>query len=678
MAIFSFIAGTAAWAGIAGAIGTTAAGAIIAFGQSLSWSIVGMAMQRRKVDGQTVKATISQADQPRIRGWGRLLLGGVRSFHESAQGELFQLVVCHHGRVDGLIQFWWDGKPVSQDAEGRVSRYKRSYFRDGSGNGGDYTAIPPRNLSLFPALWTAQHRLEGQATFLTCFGDPSDEDFGKYFPNGPGTKVQVEVRGSRVRNLLGFQQYTENAGLCIRDFMTHPDGWGFPLSKLDDDSWANFVTISSQTVALKNGGTEPRYSLCGFYALDESLKDVTARMLSVCDAQLYETAEGKIGILGGAWSVPDVTITDADILEFDLGDGDDPLDAYNVLKGSFVSPAHAYQPIEVREIEDAVSLANSEVRTEQLDLDMCPSGTQLQRLMKIKMAKDRREIVGTLRTNLVGMKARWPKGNGIHTIGVVAPDIGLNGVFEVTGHTFDIPSGFCEIGIASLDNPYGWHAPTEETDLPLTYTSIPTPDNPTGNPAGAVLTQERVLVSSGVYGAQIAVTVDNPDREGLRLRAETSPGSVADVSDDGPGEWVAMTGGRLRAKSGILDDNTTHTVRIKWAGRTDWVNTGSITVRANAEQPDPPTSFSAVAAGGVVALDWVNAASNFYQTQIFRNSVNNFSTATHIKTVDGLAGQVSGYDDDPPGASALRYYWAITINGSGVASVTAGPVTATA
>ncbi|ARC37904.1 hypothetical protein A6J80_17475 [Paracoccus yeei] len=672
MAIFSAIAATAWWGGVATSIGTAAAGAIIAFGQSLTWSIVGTALSRRKVDGQTVKATISQADQPRIRGWGRNLLGGVRAFYEAKDGELYQIVVSHHGPVDGLIQFWRDGEPVTLDANDKSDRYTTLQFRDGSGVGGDYADV----LSVFPALWTSAHRLQNQATFYSTFGDPSDEDFQKFYPNGPNTKIQIEVRASRVRNLIGIQQYTENAGLCIRDFVTHPDGWGFPLSKLDDDSWANFVTICTQPVALKNGGTEPRYNLCGFYALDEQLKDVTARMLAVCDGQLFETADAKIGILGGAWSVPDVTIGSDDIRSFSVESGNEPLEGYNILKGTFVSPAHAYQPIEVFEIENTAALATEEARTEQLDLDMCPSGTQLQRLMKIKMAKDRRDIKGTIRTNLVGMKARWPKGDGIHTIRINAPDIGLDGVFEVTSHAFDVPSGFCDIGIASIANPYGWNAATEETDLPLTYSSIPTPDNPTGNPSGAVLFQQRVLVSSGVYGVQIAVVVADPGRQDLRLSAQVAQGSIADVSDDGPGEWVDMTGSRLRAVSGILDDQTTYTVRIKWRGRTDWVSAGSLTVIANADQPDPPTGLTAIATGGTVALDWINAPARFYRTQIYRGTTTNFAAATLIATVAGVAGKVSDYIDNP-GGTGVRRYWAVTINGSGVQSEPAGPVTVT-
>lgn len=678
MAIFSALAASTWWAStVVAGIGTTAAGTIIAVGQSVAWSLVGQALQRRQVDGQTVKATISQTDQSRIRAYGRNLLGGVRAFYESAQGELFQLVVCHHGRLDGLIQFWWDGEPVITDAEGRVQRYKRCYFRDGSGAGGDYTGIPWRNLGLFPTLWTPEHRLQGQATYLFMLGDPSDEDFGKVFPRGPGTTVQVEVRGVRVRDLAGASIYSENAALCIRDFLTHPDGWGLPLSKLDNDvSWPNFTSICAQAVPLKNGGSEPRYRLCGFYALDEALKDVTARMLAVCDGQLYETADGKVGILGGAWSVPDVTITSRDILSFSLREGYEPLETYNILKGSFISPAHAYQPIEVREIEDAAALANEEARTEQLDLDMCPSGTQLQRLMKIKMAKDRRETLGTIRTNLVGMKARWPKGDGLHTIRIDAPEIGLVGIYEVKSHVFSVPGGWCEIEIASIANPYPWNPATEETDLPLNYTSIPTPDNTVGNPANAVLFQRRVLVSAGVYGVEVVVAVSNPGRNDLRLRAQIAQGLIDDVTDDDAGDWVDMTGGRLRAVSGILDDRTNHTVRIKWEGRTDWVSAGSITVTANADKPDPPSSFTAIATGGTVSLDWINAENDFFRTQIWRATVNNLGAAVLVRTVAGVPGKVSDYNDTPGLTGTLRY-WAITINGSGVQSDPVGPVTVT-
>jgi len=670
-AIIAMLPAGAAWGSVTVfGLSPAVSAAIIAVGRSALWSLAGAALNKPNIPRQQVQATLSQTDAPRIRAYGRNLLGGQRVFFEAAEGTLFQIVVCAHGQVDGLIRFWWDGEPVETDPDGFVHRYKRNYFRDGSGAGGDYTGIPARNLDLFPTLWTPAHRLQGQATFLAIFGDPSDEDFAKVFPKGAYTVVQAEVRGSRVRNMADNLVYSENAGLCIRDLMTHVDGWNIPLARLDTASWQGFVNLCGQAVPLAAGGTEPRYRLCGFYSLDDALKDTTARMLATCDGQIYETAEGQIGILGGKWSEPDVTITADDILSIEMTDGYDPFTDYNVLKGSFVSPMHAYQSTEVAELRDEVSLATQEERIEQFDNDMVPSNGQMQRLMKIKFAKDHREWTGTIRTNLVGMKARFPKGDGIHTIRIMDDD--LSGVFEVTSHSFDIPSGTCDIGIASIANPYGWNAATEEKPLPPTVDELGVPSH-TAPPLDPVLVQEIVSVSGDVRGVKLVVTVTEPDRGDLELRAQIVQGARA---VDYPVGWIDMAAADYRAESGVLDDGQTYTVRVRWRGRGAWELAGVQTVTANPVQPDPPTSFSAVRVGGQTALDWRNASTNFFRTQVLRNTVNNSATATVIQTVAGVAGQVSGYDD-PITGSGVRWYWARTVNPSGVPSALAGPISVT-
>ena len=640
--------------------------AVISVGRGLTWSLASAALTRQKVPSQQVQATLSQTDAPRVRGYGRLLLGGQRAFFEAKDGRLHQIVVCHHGRVDGLIRFWWDGEPVVTDSNGEVQRYKHNYFRDGSGAGGDYEDV----LDAFPALWTTAHRLQGQATFYTRFGDPSDEDFAKVFPKGPYTVVQAEVRGSRVRNIAGDMVYTPNAALCIRDLMTHADGWNIPLARLDATSWAQFARVCDQAIPISAGGTEPRYRLSGTYALEDALKDVTARMLATCDGQIYETAEGRIGILGGVWSEPDVTITAADILSIEMQDGFDPFSDYNVLNGSFVSPEHKYQSTPVMDLRDETALLTQEERAEQMDVDMCPSGSQLQRLMKIKWAKDHREHVGTIRTNLVGMKARWPKGDGLHTIRIRAQDeFGLDGIFEVTSHVFSIPDGYCEIGIASIENPYNWTV-AQERPMPPQFDDLGRPINTVAPPSNPIIVQHRIVVSGGVQGVKLVVSVDNPGRASLELQAQYAPGNLAATAD---APWTGMPAARYRAETGVLDDGQQYTVRVKWRGRGDWIKAGTITAIANPDPPDPPTGLTAIATGGTVALDWINAPTRFYRTQLYRGTTTDFTAATLIATVAGVAGKVSDYVDTP-GGTGVRRYWAVTINGSGVPSAPMGPI----
>ena len=643
--------------------------AVFRAGSAIGWSLASQALARQSVPAQKVQAIITQTDSPRVRAYGRVLLGGPKAFFEAQDGTLHQIVVAHHGAVDGLIRFWVDGEPVTLDADDKVHRYMRLLFRDGSGPvSGDY----PEVLSRFPSLWTSQHRLKGQATFNTAFGDPADEDFVGYFPKGTQTMVQAEVRASRVRDMLGAMVYSENAALCIRDYLIHPDGWRIPAASIDDDSFGRFAVICGQAVPLLAGGTEPRYRLCGHYALDDAPKDVAARMLAACDGQVYQTPEGKVGILGGAWSDPDVTITADDILELSVEDGFDPFTDFNVLKGTFTSPAHSYQPIEVPDIRHEADLAMQGERVEQIEIDMCPSGSQMQRLMKIIDAKRRRDMTGTITTNLVGLKARFPKGNGIHTIRVRAPDFGVDGIFEVTSHSFNIPAGTCQIGIGSIDNPYPWDA-IMERPIPTATGELPKPVKVTPPPTGASLTQVHVRISGDTYGGKLRLTVNSVSRNDLTLQAQVAMGNVA-ADAAGSVTWTAMSGDRFSAETGILQNEQTYTVRYRWRGQGNWQKAGAVTIVANPNVPSAPTGFARVGTTGA-QFQWRNPPDNFWKARLFRSSSPTFAGASYVDDIAGLPGQVSAYTDTPP--AGTWHYWVVALNGSSVASPPAGPVTIT-
>ena len=662
---------TAAW--LAGSVRATQA--VLAVGQTVTWSLASQALSRQSMPSQKVQATISQTDAPRVRGYGRVLLGGLRAFYEAEDGNLYQVIVLHHGRVHGLVAFWVDGETVTVNGDGAVTSGNydsggsspdlQLQFRDGSGQGGDYAIVR----SNWPALWTAAHRLDGQATLLAVMNHPG-ERIAEVFPKGPHTAFQAEVQASRVLNMVGESVYSENAALCIRDYLTHKDGWRIPAGTIDTDAFAAFTARCAEPVPLAGGGTEPRYRICGTYSLDDAPKDVASRMLAACDGQIYQTPEGKAGILGGGWSEPDVTITAADILSLSVQDGRDPFEDFNLLKGQYLSPAHEYQPTEVPDIRDPASLAEQGERVEQIDIDMCPSGTQMQRLMRIVWAKRRREMTGTLTTNLVGLKARFPKGDGIHTIRLSAPEFGIAGVFEVTSHRFSIPDGWCEIGIASIANPYPWDI-SDERALPPTPAQAGKHINATPAPTGASLTQVPVRVSGDTYGGKLRLTVNSVTRNDLTLQAQVATGDVP-VTHAGP--WTAMGGDRFSAETGILQNEQVYTVRYRWRGQTAWQRAGAVTIVANPNVPSAPTGFARVGASGVT-LTWTNPADNFWKARLFRGATTSFADASFVKDVAGLAGETA-QTTHSPGAGTHRY-WVVALNGSSVASLPAGPVTIT-
>lgn len=282
-------------------------------------------------------------------------------------------------------------------------------------------------------------------------------------------------------------------------------------------------------------------------------------------------------------------------------------------------------------------------------------------------------------TNLVGLKARFPKGDGKHTIRVQAPEFGLDRVFEVTSHSFSIPDGTCTIGIASLDNPYGWDAATEEKPLPVDVSQMTRAQDAPLVPQGASLTQVPVRMSGDTWGGKLRLTVNAVSRRDLTLEAQVAQGDrpANDVILGGGGErtpWTTMGGDRFSAETAILEAEQTYTVRYRWRGQSTWQKAGAVTIIANPNVPAAPTGFARVGTTGV-NLTWINPPDNFWKARLFRGTTTNFADASFVKDVSGLAGEKSSATD-APGAGTWRY-WVVALNGSSVASLPAGPVTIT-
>lgn len=677
MAVFTALAyffpatfgAAASWFGL----GTRATSALLNLGKTALWMAGSAALARSQVSRQEVTSTLNESIQPRVRGYGRAKLGGVRAFWEKDGSWLHQIIVAHHGQIAGNVSFVCDGDAVTLGPGGVVSQspYKTDLviqWRDGSADGGDYSEVRTK----FPEMWTADHKLTGQATYYVKMDNPGAEKFSKVWPKGAYTEVQMIADLSLVKDpRTGAIGFSDNAASVILDYLTHPDGFRIPEAQIDMASFSAFADKSDEVVPRKDGSTEPRYRIAGYYSLEDAPKDVLGRMLSVCDAQIYITPEGKIGIFGGGWSVPDVTITSDDVLGIEFADGYDPFTDFNVLKGRFVSPEHGFEEVETAEWRDGASLATQPMRIEELELDLCPSNGQMHRLMKPHRMRSRREIVGTIRTNMVGIKARWPKVDGIHTIRLQIPEWELDGVFEVTSHEIDFANGECLIGFASVWNAWIWAA-SEEGDVVATTESQSKGETEAVQPTGLVLQQEVVEVSAGVSGVKIVATVVNPSRRDLQLVADVRSAPLG-TTDWGTWEPMLVQLHSYRAETGVVADSRRYQVRARWSGQDDYAM-ATINAVANPAAPAPPTGFNAMAVSTTIYLEWMNPASGFWRTWIYRSETNDFATAAMVGEAAGLAGQ-SGSHTDSVLSGTLYYYWVVTMNASRVPSAPSGPIT---
>lgn len=528
---------------IGGAVTNIAIGAALLGAQAL----IGAAFSSKPTTSTPqAQAILNQSTGSRIRGYGRAKLGGIRAFWDSEHALLHQIVMAHHGQVDAFEQFYVGDIAVTLDGQGYVLNgplypYVRILAKDGAA---DQTAQQAMT-EAWSGIWTPEHRLRGIANWYVRFTSPPAEDFQTVFPDGYNTPVQCVCRLSKVWDpRTNTTAWSDNAALCILDYLTHPDGYNRSLDDIDVPSFSAFANVCDQPIVRTAGGTEPRYRLWGIYALTDEPQEVLNKMRSACDAELYQTAEGKIAIRGGAWQAPTVTIRDSDILAHSMEQGHNRFAAFNELKIIYTSPEHDYQAMEATPWENLADQAERGVLSSSLTLDMVPSPTQARRLAKIHIAKANPEWKGTIVANLTALDAL-----GERTVRLVLPELNIDDAFFVAGYSIRPDLTAVELSVLSISEAsYTWTIAEEGQSPPIPEDTrpeltFPIPENLTLSKAGGVVTS----------------TVADPGREDLSLHAQIRAGAGSNWQD------MQTNPDGVSARSGTLVAGT-YQVRARWRG----------------------------------------------------------------------------------------------------------------
>lgn len=681
------VAGIIAGAGVSGTaftVGTTA----VAWSTVAAYALVGGALvgstialralePKQKVDAQQ---TLKQATPSRLRGYGRGLVAGSYFFFAANGGVLVSGFALCQGPIDGIEEHWFNTQisPDEGSLDGHADMWP--WFSQVSYDSqlGDYDQVMNTAIgNQFGSWWTPDHRLRGIANTVVCCFLPDDpsKNFQKFFPSGAPSYLArcrfVRVWDPRdpAQNVAdeGSWRWSANPSVCIMDYVTHPDGMRMPRSRMNVASFSAFANLCDEAVAKADGTVETRYVLWGTYTFDERPQDVLSRMLKTCDAELYPTSDGTIGIRGGKWNPPTFTITPDMIIGATIHRGVNKMAAFNQLRVSYTDVASQFQVVEGDPWDDVVAQAAAgETISQDFPVPMSPSYTQALRLAKIAMAKNNPEWILDLTLSIAGLDAL-----GEETVSVNWPDVEIDQDFVVTKYEM-VGIETYQISLASLGpDAYSW-SPSEERN--------PAP-RPTGNPVGPAtppavtglaLSIIRTNVSGQATATQIQATVTAPADLTLALHAQISPDGVT---------WTDMaSNGDYSAISGFVNDGSTYFVQaaLRTFGGTDGpFDADSIVVQADTVAPDQPISPSAVASSPNILLSWTTPNSaNFYATRILRGTTSTFSAATLIDTVFSGANVLAFYTDTPPHGHTY-FYWFESINHSGVASSPVGPVSET-
>jgi hypothetical protein len=529
------------------------------------------AFNPRNTDANTPserQQTVRQSTGPRLKFYGRNMVGGQLTFFETNVGALYSQVVHNHGEIGGVVQYWLADKPVTVGGDGYVDdvQYNNPGSGQQAGPGADLVKIlhkpgsPDETaysdlLAAFPSVYTTDHRLRGLFTTLTSYREVAAEFIAETYPqNAPSLRVVADM--SKVRRVRqGDFAYSNNPGDCIYDYLVDPDGANKSASSVDLASFQAFANMCDVDYPKKGGGTVKRYIIATSYALNEQHRTVLDRMLASCDGELYITPAGKIAIRGGQWIEPTVTL-DADlghIINGEWQQGAGALAAFNRLAIVYTEPGLEYSEAEGQAWIDAANVAlRGKILNSQIGLTAVPVHAQARRLAKIATHKANPLWTGTLTTNFYGLDCI-----GEQIIRIKFPELGIDTTFSIQKLEFLPDFTGVRLTVASLTSAaYSWDAELEEGNGPTEPESTETPVDLSAPDDIVPVALERVLSGSDV-GVYIRVDWTPLSRPALLVEVQyrLSPS----------GGWLNMStlSGEPAAESGLVDSGETYDIRVR-------------------------------------------------------------------------------------------------------------------
>ena len=318
--------------------------------------------------------------------------------------------------------------------------------------------------------WTANHRAAGVAYIYV-----RAEHSTNVFPQGLPVFSAV-VKGKKVYDpRTSTTAYSNNAALCLRDYLLADYGLGADASEINDTAFSAAANTCDENVTLAAGGTEKRYTVDGSFVTslppDDIITDLVASMAGV-----IWYSQGQWGTKAGEYTTPVLTLDEDDLRSnLQISTRHSRRDNFNTVTGTFTGPSTSYQPTDFPQVTSSafVSVDNGEVVTQDIPLPFTATPTMAQRIAKIGLFRNREQftISGTFGLTALQLQigdivniTNTRLGFSVKPFEVVDWRFGLG-----TDQTLEISLTLREISSGVFD----WDA--EETAFELNNTALPSP-----------------------------------------------------------------------------------------------------------------------------------------------------------------------------------------------------------
>lgn len=584
-----------------------------------------------------VQSNIKQEISPRRKIYGRYLTGSVIVFGFRRGEKIYVLHYICEGPISGYVSFRLDKKPVTLDANGFVqeAQYQvggRSRVQilttRGTSTDGPFAAL----LTAFPELNTplTPFRHRNCAMVLQIVEQVPQEKLQDVYPNNlPGLQVVIDGFSEVYDPRTGITGFSDNAGCCLLTEVM--DVYGLTPSDVDElalSSFSEFAVHCDELVALKAGGTERRYRCAGLISLDGENEGRIKAIADVCNADVFMDRQGRMTVQRKMRSVPGIALRarNGDHLTVQIEGGRGLQKLSNMIKVTYVDPSLNWKANEViwRHF-DLIEEDGIEYST-PLELLLCPSSSQAQRLGKLRVYEMNPEFSGSL---TAGPQALDLMEDYVFTLDLSPEETFervacVSGSIDYDGETMTVSAPF----VIFRDGAESWNAATDEQDDIVVPVELPSYVNDIGLSVTVTVvvptnSAPYLLFSwTGVGGATV------PDSYSHNV--EVSPADAA--------EWSAATVTQAAdtAKFFAIADGAAYDWRIRnvASGKTfDWqYSTVPVTVVVDNVAPVGLTAFSASdGTGQFVANFGTTNDPHLYSVAIYKVPVGTaFNAAAHL------------------------------------------------
>ena len=592
--------------------------------------------------------------------YGEVRKGGVITFQEVTNDNQFlhQVIIMAAHEVEALGDIYLNGKiaPINSNNMvngGAFSSKVWIYKHLGDQTTADSGLVSATSVdSNFKNLGLAY-------IYMKCEFDPD------VFTTGVPV-VTCLVKGKKVYNPSNNSTaWSDNAALCIRDYMISDYGLSVPSANMDDTTFTAAYTACENS----SGTGESNKMTCnGSLSCGEEFEKNLAKMLTTCQGTIY-WSQGYWKLKVGVYYTPSITFTESNLRsQIGVQTKTSSSNQFNKVQGQFADREQEFILADYPMISSSTFITedggSSYESTMDLNLPLTTGATVAQRLAKLALYRAREQITVSAEFDLTAMAVEIGD-----TVNLTIERYGWTSKqFEVVKWTFQGSEKGSTISLSLKETSsatYSWN--NEETSIISNNTTL------TDIKAGLTInnltaTNTKSLQTDGTSISEFNVSWT------LAANAMVDFYEVEWKPTTDSGYAVARTSDNNFKISPVR--NLEYNIRVRAVtvnGNSGAYATTAVTGGGDTTAPAVATSITATGSQGAITVQWTNPSdADLRYIDIYESSSNSSSSSTKVGSSSG-----SNFFRPNLGAEVTKYYWLKSVDMSGNQSGFSAGVNAT-